>query len=133
VEGKATVELTFESFQIDHLALQGHQLERASVLRRFGAADGPTAMLLSMASSPSGLNLPMANHVTLVQPTWHGESHEKSVDFQDQAVGRCWRTGQQRAAHIWRLCTVGIVDEDVVEGHNGIFGWSCNVSLAYEV
>lgn len=124
---RITIELAFRSLGIEHLALKGHEQERASIVRRFYFANGPNSpkvMLLSMEVSPSGLNLTMANHVILVQPTWHGldgDSHEKSVDYEEQAVGRCWRTGQQRSVHIWRLCTLHTVEEEMVECHMRIW------------
>merc|ERR1712216_31463 len=91
--------------------------DRASLIRRFHDRNGPKIMLLSMEVSPSGLNLTIANHVILVQPTWHESSHAKSVDYEEQAVGRCWRTGQDRTVHIWRLCTSGTVEEEFVDCH----------------
>jgi SNF2 family DNA or RNA helicase len=114
---RVTVQMALEHYRVDYVTLQGNEIERAYNIPRFAESAGTNVMLLSMEVSPSGLNLVMANHVILVQPTWHGEDHEKSVDYEEQAVGRCWRTGQGRTVHIWRLCTIGTVEEDMVQHH----------------
>lgn len=118
---RITIQEAFQAFDVDHVILQGKETERAAAVKRFGGSGGPGVMLLSMEISPSGLNLTMASHVILVQPTWHGTSHEKSVDFEEQAVGRCWRTGQPNTVHVWRMFCVGTVEADMVDEHMRIW------------
>lgn len=114
-ELKLRVAAAFRELNLPHLKLAGNTAERCRTVREFLAPQGPAVLLLSMAMSPSGLDLSVANHVILVQPTWHGGSDDKSVDFEAQSVGRCWRLGQQRQVHVYRLCMVGTVEEDVVD------------------
>lgn len=71
---RQTIQTAFRQRAVDHAVLQGQAMERASTIKRFHEINGPKIMLLSMEASPSGLNLTLANHVILVQPTSHGAS-----------------------------------------------------------
>lgn len=44
-------------------------------------------------------------------PTCKGAGHQ--VDFEEQAIGRCWRQGQKSVVHVWRLCMLGTVEEEL--------------------
>ena len=106
---------------VDHLFLAGGTADRDGCVREFARPTGPAVLLLSMRS-PSGLDLSLAHHVILVQPTWHAESDDSSVDFEAQSIGRCWRFGQTCPVTIYRLCTRGTIEEDVVDRH--VLLWS---------
>jgi len=115
-ELRSTADAAFWSFGVEHVTLKGDALERSKAVNRFVESPQTNVMLLSMEISPSGLNLTIANHIILVQPTKRSED-ETSVDFEEQAIGRCWRTGQQSIVHVWRLCMLGTVEEEMVDRH----------------
>lgn len=108
----------FEGFGLEHVTLKGDALERRAAIRRF--TESANVMLLSMEISPSGLNLTVAHHVILAQPTVRGEDDE-AVDFEEQAIGRCWRQGQKSVVHVWRLCMLGTVEEEMVDKHMSLW------------
>lgn len=103
---------------LEHVTLKGDALERAASIRRF--TESANVMLLSMEISPSGLNLTVAHHVILAQPTVRGE-YDEAVDFEEQAIGRCWRQGQKSVVHVWRLCMLGTVEEEMVDKHMSLW------------
>lgn len=108
----------FATFGLEHVTLKGDALERAASIRRF--TESANVMLLSMEISPSGLNLTVAHHVILAQPTVRGE-YDEAVDFEEQAIGRCWRQGQKSVVHVWRLCMLGTVEEEMVDKHMSLW------------
>ncbi|CAK9036216.1 unnamed protein product [Durusdinium trenchii] len=110
----------FVSLGLEHVTLKGDALQRATAIRRF--SDKVNVMLLSMEISPSGLNLTVAHHVILAQPTCRmADQPEESVDFEEQAIGRCWRQGQRSIVHVWRLCMLGTVEEEMVHQHMALW------------
>jgi len=115
---RSTADAALSSFGVEHVTLKGDALERAKAVTRFESS--ANVMLLSMEISPSGLNLTIANHIILAQPTNRGED-EASVDFEEQAIGRCWRTGQQSIVHVWRLCMMGTIEEEMVDKHMAVW------------
>ncbi|CAE7726862.1 unnamed protein product [Symbiodinium sp. CCMP2592] len=86
-ELRSTADAAFWSFGVEHVTLKGDALERSKAVNRFVESPQTNVMLLSMEISPSGLNLTIANHIILVQPTKRSED-ETSVDFEEQAIGR---------------------------------------------
>ena len=59
--------------------------------------DPPTTVfLLSMRSGSVGINLTSANYVFLLEPALNPA-------LEEQAIGRAWRMGQQRAVHVKKL------------------------------
>jgi len=116
-ELKVKITMAFKKLAVPHLKLEGSTADRSQTVRNFISPEGPATLLASMAVSPSGLDLSMANHIIIVQPTWHGDRHDKSVDFEAQAIGRCWRMGQERPVFVYRLCMVNTVEEALVDRH----------------
>mmetsp|Transcript_59324 Transcript_59324/g.94177 ORF Transcript_59324/g.94177 Transcript_59324/m.94177 type:complete len:774 (-) Transcript_59324:135-2456(-) len=123
-ELKVKVTAAFKELGVEHLKLEGSTEKRSHTVEQFLSPEGPATLLLSMAISPSGLDLSVANHVILVQPTWHEDSDDKSVDYEAQSIGRCWRMGQDRPVTVHRLCMVDTIEESVVDRHLEL--WSTN-------
>ena len=83
--------------------LDGTTRDRAGVVRRFQADDGPTALLISLRAGGTGLNLTAADHVFLMDPWWNPA-------VEDQAADRTHRIGQDKPVMVYRM-----VAEDTVE------------------
>ncbi|HEX4822898.1 MAG TPA: DEAD/DEAH box helicase [Candidatus Polarisedimenticolaceae bacterium] len=83
--------------------LDGSTADRAGVVARFQAEDGPPVMLISLKAGGTGLNLTAADHVFLMDPWWNPA-------VEDQAADRAHRIGQDRPVLVYRL-----VAEDTVE------------------
>lgn len=108
----------FKEFDVKHVHLEGNTEQRGNIVRQFLSPTGPKILLSSMAVSPSGLDLSVANHVIVVQPTCHEDGDDmKSVDFEAQSIGRCWRMGQEQPVFVHRLCMADTVEEPVVDHH----------------
>jgi superfamily II DNA or RNA helicase len=83
--------------------LDGATRDRAGVVARFQAPDGPPVFLLSLKAGGSGLNLTAADYVFLLDPWWNPA-------VEDQATDRAHRIGQARP-----VVSVRLVAEDTVE------------------
>lgn len=108
-------------------ALQAHRVPCArmankstcgQVLREFQENRGPWVLLLSLSEHPSGLNITAASHVMFVHPM-NAASLAAARSYEEQAIGRIKRIGQQRSCvHVWRFVTRRTVEEHVVKLHN---------------
>jgi superfamily II DNA or RNA helicase len=87
--------------------LDGSTRDRGEVVARFQAADGPPVMLVSLKAGGSGLNLTAADHVFLVDPWWNPA-------VEAQAADRAHRIGQERPVFIYRLVSLGTVEERIL-------------------
>lgn len=121
-EMKVRVMTAFKEFAVQYLHLDGSTESRGKIVQAFLAPEGPRILLSSMAVSPSGVDLSVANHVLIVQPTCHhdGDS-DKSVDYEAQSIGRCWRMGQEKPVFVHRLCMAKTVEEAMVEDHMALW------------
>ena len=72
---------------LDHVRLDGTTRDRAAVVARFQAEDGPPVFLISLRAGGTGLNLTAADHVFLLDPWWNPA-------VEDQAADRAHRIGQ---------------------------------------
>ena len=93
---------------IDYLRLDGSTRDRASVVGRFQEPGGPQVLLISLKAGGTGLNLTAADHVFLFDPWWNPA-------VEDQAADRAHRIGQTNPVMVYRLVSVGTVEERVVE------------------
>ena len=87
----------------DHVRLDGSTVDRAGVVARFNAPDGPPVFLLSLKAGGTGLNLTGADYVFHLDPWWNPA-------VEDQATDRAHRIGQTRP-----VVSVRLVAEDTVE------------------
>jgi superfamily II DNA or RNA helicase len=88
--------------------LDGATRDRAAVVARFQAADGPPVLLISLQAGGTGLNLTAADHVFLLDPWWNPA-------VEDQAADRAHRIGQTQPVEIHRLVAAETVEERVLE------------------
>jgi hypothetical protein len=96
----ARAELTFAR-------LDGTTRDRAGVVARFQADDGPPVMLVSLKAGGSGLNLTAADHVFLCDPWWNPA-------VETQAADRTHRIGQTRPVFVYRLVAAATVEERIL-------------------
>ena len=87
--------------------LDGSTRDRAGVVRRFQADDGPPVMLISLRAGGVGLNLTAADHVFLLDPWWNPA-------VEDQAADRAHRIGQERPVLVTRLVAQDTVEERIL-------------------
>lgn len=83
--------------------LDGSTIDRAGVVARFNAEDGPPVFLLSLKAGGTGLNLTAADYVFHLDPWWNPA-------VEDQATDRAHRIGQTRP-----VVSIRLVAEDTVE------------------
>jgi len=86
--------------------LDGSTVDRAGVVARFQADDGPPVLLVSLRAGGTGLNLTAADHVFLVDPWWNPAVEEQAAD-------RTHRIGQDRPVVIHRIVSVDTVEERI--------------------
>ena len=92
------------------LRLDGSTPDRADVVARFQAEDGPPVLLVSLRAGGSGINLTAADHVYLLDP-WYNPAVE------DQAADRAHRIGQTRPVFVHRLIADDTVESRILELH----------------
>jgi superfamily II DNA or RNA helicase len=88
--------------------LDGSTRDRAAVTAEFQSEDGPPVMLVSLKAGGTGLNLTAADHVFLCDLWWN-------PSVEDQAADRAHRIGQERPVTIYRLVTLGTVEERILQ------------------
>jgi superfamily II DNA or RNA helicase len=87
--------------------LDGSTGDRAGVVARFQADDGPPVMLVSLKAGGTGLNLTAADHVFLIDPWWNPA-------VEDQAADRAHRIGQDKPIFVYRLVAADTVEEGIL-------------------
>ena len=104
------VEPALAAAEIPTCRLDGSTVDRAGVVARFQADDGPPVMLLSLKAGGTGINLTAADHVYLLDPWWNPA-------VEDQAADRAHRIGQDRPVFIHRLIAEDTVEDRILELH----------------
>ena len=95
---------------IDHLEfITGmNRKKRKKTLELFRDNNGAyDVLLISMKCASVGLNLQCANHIIFVDPRCN-------PGLENQAIGRCWRLGQNKKVYVTRLITKGTVEEKIL-------------------
>ena len=87
--------------------LDGSTVDRAGVVAKFSAADGPPVFLLSLKAGGTGLNLTAADYVFHLDPWWNPA-------VEDQATDRAHRIGQDRPVVSCRLIAEDTVEERIL-------------------
>ncbi len=101
------IEPELKSAGLASVRLDGSTTDRFAVTEKFQAADGPPVMLISLKAGGLGLNLTAADHVFLVDPWWNPA-------VESQAADRAHRIGQERAVFVYRLVSLGTVEEKIL-------------------
>eukprot|EP01084_Bolivina_argentea_P199133 340814_1 len=68
---------------------------------------GKNVLLISAKCASVGLNLMCSNHVIFLDPRWN-----PALD--NQAIGRCWRLGQNKTVYVTRLITNDTIEEKIL-------------------
>jgi len=102
------IEPHMKTADVSFVRLDGSTVDRASVVNRFQADDGPPVMLLSLKAGGTGLNLTAADHVFLVDPWWNPA-------VEDQAADRAHRIGQDKPVMVYRMVARDTVEERILE------------------
>jgi SNF2 family DNA or RNA helicase len=87
--------------------IDGSTRDRAGVVERFQADDGPPVLLISLRAGGTGLTLTAADHVFLLDPWWNPA-------VEDQAADRTHRIGQERPVFVYRLVARDTVEERIL-------------------
>ncbi len=86
--------------------LDGSTTDREAVVTGFQEGDAPV-FLISLKAGGVGLNLTAADTVILFDPWWNPA-------VEDQAMDRAHRIGQERPVNVYKLITVGTVEEKIL-------------------
>jgi superfamily II DNA or RNA helicase len=81
---------------------------RDKAVARFGEADGPPVLCVSLKAGGTGLNLVRANHVIHFDRWWNPA-------VEDQASDRVWRIGQTRGVVVHTLVCPGTLEERIAD------------------
>ncbi|CAJ1427803.1 unnamed protein product [Effrenium voratum] len=95
-------------FKVSHLDGSTAVQKRQALVDNFNQQRGPKAFLLSAKAGGVGLNVTGANRMLLLEPDWN-----PAVDL--QAMGRVWRQGQTKPVTIYRLATLGTLEEKILK------------------
>ncbi|MGI9451071.1 MAG: DEAD/DEAH box helicase, partial [Geminicoccaceae bacterium] len=103
----ALVEAELKRLRIDFLKLTGRTKDRGALVERFQAGETPL-FLISLKAGGGGLNLTAADTVIHYDPWWNPA-------VEDQATDRAHRIGQDKPVFVYRLRTLGTVEEKIQE------------------
>jgi SNF2 family DNA or RNA helicase len=101
----ALIEEALQKRDLPYVLLTGETQDRATPIRRFQKREVPL-FLLSLKAGGTGLNLTAADTVILYDPWWNPA-------VETQAMDRAHRIGQDKPVFVYRLLTVGTVEEKI--------------------
>lgn len=84
-------------------------IKRAALVNGFQNGEKPI-FLISLKAGGSGLNLTAADYIFHMDPWWNPA-------VEDQASDRAHRIGQERPVTVYRLITVGSIEEQIISMH----------------
>ncbi len=102
----AIIESALKEQKIPYLRLAGDTLDRATPVARFQGGEVPL-FLISLKAGGTGLNLTAADTVIHYDPWWNPA-------VENQATDRAHRIGQDKPVFVYKLMTVGTVEEKIV-------------------
>ena len=107
----ALIREQLDSQAIPYLYLDGSTstYERNRLVRQFQTGDEPL-FLISLKAGGLGLNLTAADYVIHLDPWWNPA-------IEDQASDRAHRIGQERPVTVYRLISVGTIEEKIIRLH----------------
>ncbi|KAJ6568991.1 P-loop containing nucleoside triphosphate hydrolase protein [Mycena capillaripes] len=85
--------------------------ERAAALDQIQTEKRCTVLLMSIMAGGTGLDIPVCNHVILVEPWWNPY-------VEDQAISRVHRIGQLRQVRVYKLLVKDSVEDSIVKTQN---------------
>jgi len=91
---------------VPHLYLSGKTKDRQDLVNRFNTDPDLPVFLISMKAGGTGLNLPAADTVIIFDPWWN-------PSVENQAIDRAHRIGQTKTVNVYRLLTIGTIEEKI--------------------
>jgi SNF2 family DNA or RNA helicase len=102
----ALIQLELAKKEIAHVILTGDTKDRATPVARFQRGEVPL-FLISLKAGGTGLNLTAADTVIHYDPWWNPA-------VENQATDRAHRIGQTKSVFVYKLMTVGTVEEKIL-------------------
>ncbi len=93
--------------KIVHCYLSGKTKQRQALVDTFNTDPTIPVFLISLKAGGTGLNLTSADNVIIFDPWWN-------PSVENQAVDRAHRIGQTKSVNVFRLITVGTIEEKIV-------------------
>ena len=103
----ALIEIELKELNIDYALLTGETVDRATPIERFQTGKVPL-FLISLKAGGTGLNLTAADTVIHYDPWWNPA-------VENQATDRAHRIGQTKSVFVYKLMTLGTVEERILE------------------
>jgi len=101
----ALIEESLRKEKLSYVLLTGDTRDRAAPIARFQARQVPL-FLISLKAGGTGLNLTAADTVIHYDPWWNPA-------VENQATDRAHRIGQDKPVFVYKLMTVGTVEEKI--------------------
>jgi SNF2 family DNA or RNA helicase len=105
VEMLKIIRLELKKEEIEYSYLDGQTKNRFALVEHFNASDIPV-FLISLKAGGTGLNIVGADSVVIFDPWWNPA-------VESQAVDRVHRMGQTRTVNVYRLLTMGTIEEKI--------------------
>jgi SNF2 family DNA or RNA helicase len=103
----ALIEKELHNLNIPYVILTGQTKDRQTPIDTFQAGKVPL-FLISLKAGGTGLNLTAADTVIHYDPWWNPA-------VENQATDRAYRIGQAKPVFVYKLVTVGTVEEKILE------------------
>ena len=103
----ALIEPEITKAKIPYVLLTGQTTDRATPIQKFQQGEVPL-FLISLKAGGTGLNLTAADTVIHYDPWWNPA-------VENQATDRAHRIGQDKPVFVYKLMTVGTVEEKILE------------------
>lgn len=102
----ALIEAFLKEAEIDYVQLTGSTIDRETPVRRFQSGE-VSLFLISLKAGGVGLNLTEADTVIHYDPWWNPAAERQATD-------RAHRLGQTKPVFVYKLVTVGTVEEKIL-------------------
>jgi SNF2 family DNA or RNA helicase len=100
------IEVALQEQSIDYVQLTGSTVDRETPIQRFQSGAVPI-FLISLKAGGVGLNLTQADTVIHYDPWWNPAAERQATD-------RAHRLGQTKPVFVYKLVTVGTVEEKIL-------------------
>ena len=104
------LDIIANSLRSEHIPfsmLTGKTRDRQTLVDAFNADPSKAVFLISLKAGGTGLNLTSADTVIIFDPWWNPA-------VENQAVDRAHRIGQHKTVNVYRLITVGTIEEKII-------------------
>jgi SNF2 family DNA or RNA helicase len=105
VEMLKIIRLELKKEDIEYSYIDGQTKNRFELVEHFNASEIPV-FLISLKAGGTGLNIIGADSVILFDPWWNPA-------VENQAIDRVHRIGQKSVVHVYRLLTIGTIEEKI--------------------